>query len=100
LERALDADNPNEAEVESLLRDVATAQAASIRMRVFTELRIRRVLTTEQITVWRALRLEAARARRNEAPNPNSRRRIRSTPQTGFTPLFERRNQPPKSPRP
>src|SRR5687767_108858 len=48
LEEALDADNPDEAVIEQRLRDVAAAQAASMRMRVLSEVRIRRVLTPDQ----------------------------------------------------
>jgi Spy/CpxP family protein refolding chaperone len=49
LEAALDADNPDEAVVEQRVRDVAAAQAAAMRMRILTEVKIRRVLTLEQL---------------------------------------------------
>src|SRR5207247_8691927 len=43
LQAVIDSDNPDEALVEERLRDVAAAQAAQMRMRVLTEVRIRRV---------------------------------------------------------
>ena len=49
LETALDADSPDESLVEQRLRDVAAAQSAQMRMRILTEVRIRRVLTLEQL---------------------------------------------------
>jgi Spy/CpxP family protein refolding chaperone len=101
LEQALDADNPNEGEVEQRLTDLAAAQAASTRMRVFTELRIRRVLTRQQIAMWRFIRQEAAGGRR---PEGQPRRRnvdgIRPNQRNGMVPLFPRPNQPPQTPRP
>jgi Spy/CpxP family protein refolding chaperone len=66
LQQALDADNPDEAVVELRLRDAAAAQAAASRMKVLTELRIRRVLTPEQVNTWRLLLQQAAQARREQ----------------------------------
>lgn len=102
LEQALDSDNPNEAELEQRLRDVAAAQAAQTRMRVMTELSIRRVLTQEQLAVWRILRQQTANGR---APVDNPRRQgdgngLRPNQRNGMAPLFPRRNQLPKTPRP
>jgi len=57
LQDALDADNPNEAVVEQRLQDRAAAQAAQMRMRVMTELRIRRVLTAEQQALLHRMRI-------------------------------------------
>jgi len=90
LEQALDADNPNEAEIEQRLRDVATAQAASTRMRVMTELSIRRVLTTEQLAVWRVLRQQNA----NQRPLRDNPRRpgaeLRPNQRNGLAPVRPR----------
>ncbi len=66
LDEALDVDNPDEAAIEKLIRDVAAAQVASMRMRVLSELRIRRVLTAEQIAVLRGLQREERRYRQLE----------------------------------
>lgn len=104
LERALDAENPNEGEIGQRLQDLAAAQAASNRMRVLTELRIRRVLTREQIVLWRSFRLEAARNRRNEVLDQGDSRRnenrVRPARRNVFAPLEERRNPIPKNPHP
>jgi Spy/CpxP family protein refolding chaperone len=65
LEEVLDTDNPNEGLVEQRMRDVAAAQAASMRMRILTEVRIRRVLTLEQLATLRTLRQQARQAGRD-----------------------------------
>ncbi|HEU4477896.1 MAG TPA: Spy/CpxP family protein refolding chaperone, partial [Pyrinomonadaceae bacterium] len=64
LEEVLDSDNPSEAVVEKHLRDVAEAQAASLRMRIATEMKVRRVLTPDQLTTLRTLRQNARNLRR------------------------------------
>src|SRR6185295_9933066 len=66
LEAALDADNPDEAVIEQRVRDVAAAQSAQMRMRILTEVRIRRVLTLEQLGILRTLRQQARETRRNQ----------------------------------
>jgi len=64
LEQALNAENPDEAIVEQRLKDVAEAQASQTRMRVLTEIRIRRVLTAEQRVLLRSLQQQARDNRR------------------------------------
>jgi Spy/CpxP family protein refolding chaperone len=97
LEAALDADNPDEGVVEQRVRDVATAQSAAMRMRILTEVRIRRVLTLEQLGVLRTLRQQARDSRRNRMlDNSNGQRqqengsRIQNQ-RNGIAPLFPRR---------
>lgn len=98
LEAALDSDNPDESSVEQTMKDLAAAQAAAMRMRIATEVRIRRVLTVEQRAILRALRLEARemqrellemrdqrQRRRDERPNLRNQR-------NGLGPLFPTRN--------
>lgn len=78
LEEALDADNPDESVVEQRLRDVSAAQAAAMRMRVLSEVRIRRVLTPEQLITLRTLRQNARRLRRErQLENMEMRRQER-----------------------
>jgi Spy/CpxP family protein refolding chaperone len=48
LAEAVESPNPNEALIEQRSREVADAQAATIRLRSLTEARIRQVLTPEQ----------------------------------------------------
>jgi Spy/CpxP family protein refolding chaperone len=106
LQQALDADNPDEAVVEQRLRDAAAAQAASTRMRVLTEVRIRRVLTPEQQATLRSLRLQAAGARREQRlENRPARQGVDGTrpaanQRNGLAPLLPRRPNAQPSPRP
>jgi Spy/CpxP family protein refolding chaperone len=58
LEGALDADPLDENLIEQRMRDVALAQTAQMRMRIRTEVMIRRVLNREQLATWRQLRLK------------------------------------------
>lgn len=61
--RALDdtiyADAVDEAVIEQRVREVSEAQAALVRLRAQTELRVRRVLTPEQLQSFRELRQRA-----------------------------------------
>jgi Spy/CpxP family protein refolding chaperone len=61
LDEAIYADQINEALIEERAREVGAAQAAVARMRAITELKIRRVMTPEQLHTLRAMR-EQARA--------------------------------------
>ena len=78
LEEALNSDNPDEAVVEQRVREVAAAQAAAMRMRILTEVRIRRVLTAEQRIILRSLQQQAKEIRRERllvAPEERQQRR-------------------------
>lgn len=97
LETALDADNPDEAVLEQKVREAAAAQSAAMRMRILTEVRIRRVLTLEQLGILRTLRQQARDSRRNGMlDNANgqrqqgNRQRIENQ-RNGIAPLFPRR---------
>ncbi len=105
LEAALDADHPDEGLVEQRIRDVAAAQSAQMRMRILTEVRIRRVLTLEQLGTLRTLRQQARDSRRNRRlDNSNGQRPqdngLRNQNQrNGIAPLFPGRAQQ-RRPRP
>ena len=58
LDQALDADPVNESVIEQRINEVAAAQAAQLRMRIETEIKIRRELRPEQMAVLRRLRLQ------------------------------------------
>jgi Spy/CpxP family protein refolding chaperone len=106
LEAALDSDNPDEAAVEQRIRDLAAAQAESMRMRISTEVKIRRVLTVEQRTLLRSLRQQARETRRERLEILDQRQRRRQERQNslrnqrnGMGPLFpgrglQRRTRP------
>ena len=82
LDQALDAESNDENAIEQRINEVAAAQAAQLRMRIHTEMRIRRILNPEQLTTLRRLRLQlrdvVAPQRRN---NPR-----RPAPQQGLRP--------------
>jgi len=59
LDQALDAEPTDEAVIDQRLTELASAQAAQMRMRIHTELKIRRELRPEQLAILRRLRLQA-----------------------------------------
>lgn len=58
LDQALDADPLNESVIEQRVNELAAAQAAQLRMRIQTEIKIRRELRPEQLAVLRQRRLQ------------------------------------------
>src|SRR2546421_2286593 len=83
LDEAIYSDTVDESLIEQRARDVADAQAALVRLRAQTELRVRRVLTPEQLQTFRNLhqqaqvqRQEQRRIQRqlNRGVNPNPQR--------------------------
>ena len=68
LDQALDAEPVDEALIEQRVNELATAQAAQLRMRIQTELKIRRELRPEQLATLRQLRLQARDFRDNQRP--------------------------------
>jgi len=76
LDQALDADPIDENIIEQRINEVAAAQTEQTRMRAHMELKIRRVLNSEQLATLRRLRLQLrdvmAPQRHN---NPNAPRR-------------------------
>jgi Spy/CpxP family protein refolding chaperone len=97
LDEAIYSDTVDEALIEQRARDVAEAQAALVRLRAQTELRVRRVLTTEQLQTFRQLRQQARREQRierqlNRGVNPQGK------PPGNNTNRQERLNQRPNAP--
>ena len=68
LDQALDAQPVDEALVDQRINDLATAQAAQLRMRIQTEMRIRRELRPEQLATLRQLRLQVRDFRGGQRP--------------------------------
>jgi Spy/CpxP family protein refolding chaperone len=58
LDQALDAEPLDENVIEQRINEVAAAQAAQIRMRAHMEMKIRRLLNSEQLATLRRLRLQ------------------------------------------
>jgi Spy/CpxP family protein refolding chaperone len=88
LEASLDVENPDETVVEERVREVAAAQASAMRMRILTEVRIRRVLTAEQRIILRSLQQQAKERRREERIQGLQNQR------DGLGPLFPRQRRP------
>jgi Spy/CpxP family protein refolding chaperone len=61
LEEAIYSDNVDETVIEQRARELSAAQAALVRFRAQTELKVRRVLTPEQLQSFRDLRRQAQR---------------------------------------
>jgi len=58
LDQALDADRTDETVIEQRINELATAQASQMRMRIHTEMKIRRELRPDQLATLRQLRLQ------------------------------------------
>ena len=58
LTQSLDAEPIDENVIDQRLNELASAQAAQMRMRIQIELKIRRELSPEQLATWRRLRLQ------------------------------------------
>lgn len=99
LEKELNSESPDEAVVEQRLRDLAAAQAAALRMRILTEIRIRRVLTVDQRNILRSLQQQAKENRRERLlASPDERQKQRAervrglqNQRNGLGPLLPRR---------
>ena len=103
LEKALDADYPNETLIEQRVKEVGEAQVAAVRLRALREIRIRQVLTTAQQAMLREIRRKAheAELHRQQRPQNQDGRRPRSGPTQGnsIAPVPEvRRNNLPRRP--
>jgi Spy/CpxP family protein refolding chaperone len=85
LDEALNEEEPAEGIIEQRVRDVAAAQGAAMRMRVLTEIRIRRVLTLEQRKILRSLQQDAIRLRQERRlDNAEERQRRRQEQNRGL----------------
>ncbi|HEX8422032.1 MAG TPA: periplasmic heavy metal sensor [Pyrinomonadaceae bacterium] len=75
LDEAIYADNPDDRVIEERVREVGAAQAAVLRMRTFTELKIRRVLSAGQLDAFRQLQ---------RRPRVRQQQRMNQTPPDDF----------------
>ena len=80
LDQALDADRTDETVIEQRINELATAQASQMRMRIHTEMKIRRELTPEQLATLRRLRLQVRDFVNGQRPLNPPRRNIRRQP--------------------
>ena len=81
LDQALDTEPTDENLIEQRINELALAQAAQLRMRIHTEMRIRRVLRPEQLATLRRLRLQL-----RDVVAPQRRNNPRVPPNQGFRP--------------
>lgn len=89
LNQALDAEPADQNLVEQRINELAAAQAAQLRMRIQTELRIRRELSPEQLATLKRLRLQA-----RDFAEAGGQRPLNQRPgKQGFRPNPNRRNQ-------
>ena len=84
LDQALDAEPANENLIEQRINEVAAAQGAQLRMRINTEIKIRRILRPDQLATLRRLRLQGrdvlAPQRMNNPRRPAAREGFRPRP--------------------
>ncbi len=84
LDQALDAEPADENLIEQRINEVAAAQAAQLRMRIHTEMRIRRILRPDQLATLRRLRLQlrdvVAPQRMNNPRRPAAQQGFRPRP--------------------
>ena len=99
LEESLDAENVDESLIDQRMQDVNAAQNAQLRLRIQTELRIRRILTPEQLAMLKDIRVRAGDLIRAQ----QDRRALRPEA-NGLRPngngTLPRRNDPLRNPRP
>jgi len=81
LDQALDAESTDENLIEQRINELATAQAAQLRLRIHTEMKIRRVLRPEQIATLHRLRLQV-----RDVMNPQRMNNPRVPANQGFRP--------------
>lgn len=74
LDQALDAEPVDETSIEQRINELAAAQAAQLRMRIQTEIKIRRELRPEQLAMLRKLRLQIRDVMGGQRPGRNALR--------------------------
>jgi Spy/CpxP family protein refolding chaperone len=75
LDEAIYSDALDEAAVDERARELAAAQNALVHLRAVTELRVRRVLTPEQLQTFRELRQQARQRQERRRQRPRGPRR-------------------------
>ena len=99
LEESLDAENVDESVIDQRMQEVNAAQNAQLRLRIQTELRIRRILNPEQRAMLKDIRVRAGDLIRAQ----QDRRALRPEA-NGLRPngngVLPRRNDPLRNPRP
>ena len=81
LDQALDAEPGDESLIEQRINELSNAQTAQLRLRIHTEMKIRRVLRPEQIATLRRLRIQV-----RDVMNPQRMNNPRVPANQGFRP--------------
>ena len=99
LEESLDAESVDESVIDQRMQDVNAAQNAQLRLRIQTELRIRRILNPEQRAMLKDIRVRAG-----DLIKAQQNRRALRPEANGLRPngngVLPRRNDPLRNPRP
>ena len=99
LEESLDAENVDESVIDQRMQVVNAAQNAQLRLRIQTELRIRRILNPEQRAMLKDIRVTAG-----DLIRAQQERRALRPEANGLRPngngVLPRRNDPLRNPRP
>lgn len=98
LQEAIYADNPDDAVVEERTRELSEAQAQAARVRIRTQLAIRRVLKPEQINTVRRLQQEQREAQRLKQLENQRNRQNQRNQQRAFDLSNKNPNSTPKPP--
>jgi Spy/CpxP family protein refolding chaperone len=101
LQDALDAGSVDENLIEQRIQAVNAAQNAQLRMRIETEIRIRRVLNPEQLAILREIRLRAAdliRAQQDRRQRRPGNDGLQPAQRNGIAPLRRSDALPPPRP--
>lgn len=93
LDEAIYAANPDESVIEERVREVGAAQAAIVRLRSLTELRIRRVLSPAQLEAFRRLQRESLARRRSNRLAPPPQGDLPADAPARFRDRMQRRRQ-------
>lgn len=83
LDKAIYADEVNDADIQARLKDVQIAQAEIQRLRYMNELSVRRILTPEQLVLFRRLREEYEQAIKNKVQENRPFRNMRPMDRPG-----------------
>ena len=96
LDEAIYADQINESDVQSRLKEAQLAQAEVARIRFMKEFAVRRILTPEQLVRFRDLRQKFEDTRQNMEkgrPPVNEVRQVNGGPPDGVRPLRDTKQQ-------
>jgi Spy/CpxP family protein refolding chaperone len=100
LEESLDAENADESVIDQRMQDVNAAQNAQLRLRIQTELRIRRVLNPDQRAMLRDIRVRAGDLIRAKQERRALRPEVNGLRPSNNNELSPRQNDLRRNPRP